>query len=100
MRRLVETRQRSLGDLPDSAGSARLPRTAKLGDKQLGCRIGLRVQLALEQRDEILIVLERFGLAPCGGQPLYDQPMRVLAQIVDRQRTMGCLKRFMRVTRR
>ena len=44
---------------------------------------GSRVQLALEQRNEVLVVLERFGLASCGGQRLYDQPMGVLAHVVE-----------------
>src|SRR5438552_3905230 len=33
---------------------------AKLGHERFGCRIGLSVQLALEQRNEVLVVLERF----------------------------------------
>jgi hypothetical protein len=45
-------------------------------------------------------VLERFGPASCGGQPLYDQSMGVLAQIIDRQRTMGRFERFIWVIRR
>ena len=39
----------------------------------LVCRIGLRVQLVPEQCNEILVVLERLGLASRGGQRLNDQ---------------------------
>ena len=42
-------------------------------------------------------MLERFGLASSGGERLYDQPMGVLAQVVDRQRTMGRFERLIRV---
>ena len=84
-RRPVGLRQRGLGDLLDSGRSARRLCAAKLGDERPGCRIGLRVQLALEQRNEVLVVLERFGLASRGGQRLYDQPMGVLAHVVERE---------------
>src|SRR5262249_39990757 len=50
-------------------------RAAKVGNERRGDRIGLCVQLALEQPNEVLIVLERFGLASRGGQSLDDQPM-------------------------
>src|SRR5262249_17218206 len=66
-------------------------RAAELGDKRLGCRIGLRVQLALEQRNEVFVPLERFGLASRGGERLQEQPMRVLTQTVDRN---GPARRF------
>jgi hypothetical protein len=89
---------RGFDDL-NSGRCARRLRIAKLGDEQLGCRIGPRVELALEQRNKIPIVLERFGLASRSDQRLYDQPMCVLAQIVDRQRTMRRFKHFIRVTR-
>src|SRR5260370_39458333 len=66
--------KRGLGDL-NSGRSARRLRSAKLGDERPGCRIGLRVQFALEQRNEGLVVLERFCLASSGGQRLYEQHM-------------------------
>src|SRR5260370_32944585 len=71
--------KRGLGDLY-SGRSARRLRSAKLADERPGCRIGLRVQLAFEQRNKVLIVLERFGLASRGGQRLYDQPMGLVTQ--------------------
>ena len=33
-------------------------------------------------------MLERFGLAPCGSQPLYDQPMRVLIAEMVREKIL------------
>ena len=88
----VGLRQRGLGDLLDSGRSARRLCAAKLGDERLGCRIGLRVQLALEQRNEVLVVLERFGLASRGGQRLYDQPMGILAHVVERDGALAGLQ--------
>src|SRR5262249_42750534 len=41
-------------------------------------------ELAPEQRNEVLVVLERFGLASRGGKRANDQPMGVLAHTVER----------------
>ena len=83
-RRPVGLRQRGLGDLLDSRRSARRLCAAQLGDERPGCRIGLGVQLAPEQRNEVFVVPERFGIASRGGERLYDQPMRVLTHVVER----------------
>ncbi len=75
--------KRGLGNLGSGQSAWRLC-GAKLGDERPGCRIGLRVQLALQQCDEVVVVLERFGLSSRSDQRLYDQPMGVLAQVVER----------------
>ena len=64
--------------------SARRLCAAQLRDERPGCRIGLGVQLVPEQRDEVFVVPERFGLASRGGERLHDQPMGVLAHVVER----------------
>ncbi|MCP1746650.1 hypothetical protein ABIF65_008743 [Bradyrhizobium japonicum] len=71
---------------------------AELRDERLGDRIGLRVQLALEQRDEILIALERLSPASGGGERLDDQPMRVLAQAIHRNGPVGIPERGFRMS--
>ncbi len=78
------------------ASLARPASRAKPGDERPGHRVGRRVQLALEQCDEVLIVLERFGLAPRGGQRLHDHPMRVLTQGIQRDGAVGDLERGLR----
>ena len=50
----------------------------------MGRGIGLCVQLVLKQCNEVLVVLERLGFASRGGQRLHDQPMGVLAHVVER----------------
>ena len=62
-------------------------------------RIGHRAQLALEQGNEILVVLERFCLASRGGQGLDDQPMRILSQGIHRDGPIGDFERGLRVPR-
>ena len=91
-RRPDRLRRRGPRNLLDGRRSARRLRAAQLGDERLGCRIGLRVQLALEQRNEVLVVLERFGLASRGGQRLYDQPMGILAHVVERDGALAGLQ--------
>ena len=49
----------------------------------------------LEQHNEVLVVLERFGLASRGGQRLYDQPMGVLAHVVERDGAPAGLQRVL-----
>jgi len=72
---------------------------AKPGDERPGHRVRFRVQLTLEEYDEVLIVLERFGLASHGGQRLHDHPMRVLTQGIQRDGAMGDLERGLRACR-
>ncbi|NYG44699.1 hypothetical protein GGD67_002147 [Bradyrhizobium sp. IAR9] len=84
-------------------GLVRTRRTGRSGvaevrDERLGDRIGLRVQLALEQRDEILIALERLGLASIGGERLDDQPMRILAQGIHGNGPVGRPERGFRMS--
>ena len=69
---------------------------AELGDERPGCSIGLRVQLALEQCNEVFVMPECFGLASRGGQRLYDQPVGVLAQVVDRDSALAGSERVRR----
>jgi hypothetical protein len=69
-------------------------RGAKLGDERPGRGIGPCVELTLQQRNEVLVVLERFGFAPRGGERLYDQPMGVFAHVVERDGTLAGLQRM------
>src|SRR5258708_6653879 len=74
-----------------SSGSRRGERSVQ--STMLPNRIGLRVQLALEQHNEVLIVLERFGLASRGNQRLYDQAMGVLAHVVEHDGALAGFER-------
>ena len=65
---------------------------AKSGNERLGRGIGLGVQLAPEQHDQGVIVLEGFGLASRRGQRLHDHPMGVFAHVVERDGALGGLE--------
>ena len=61
---------------------------ADLAHQALRLRLGRDVELALQQRGEILEVLQRIRAPAAGRERRDDEPMRVLAQIVDRKRTL------------
>jgi hypothetical protein len=64
-------------------------RFAQLGGDRPCARIWLHRQLALQQRSEVVIVLERVGSASAGSQRPHDQAMRVLAQAADGYSPVG-----------
>src|SRR5262249_14519353 len=94
--------QRTFGVLPEIRSGLgdfldrRWPSAAKLGSERPRRRIGLGVELAFEQRDEVLVVLERLGLASSGGERTDDGARGVLAHVVERK---GALAGFRGVLR-
>ena len=66
---------------------------ADLLHQALRLRLGRDVELGLQQRREILEVLQRIRAPAAGRQGRDDEPVRVLAQVVDRKRTLRRLER-------
>lgn len=71
---------------------------AKLRDERLGNRVGLGIQLALEQRDEILIAFQCFGLASDGVERLDDQSVSVFTQGIHSDGPVGIPERGFRMS--
>ena len=92
---------RSLLDDPvASRSAARQLRPTEFSDDQFRGGIRLYTQLAPEQRNNPLIMLDRFGLASGGRQCMYDEPVGVLAETVDSHGARGSIQRFIRVPER
>ena len=93
----METRSVGNGGSTGAAvGTWRRPlpiRHAQLVRDRLRARVRLDVQLALEQRDGVLVVLQRVGLATRAGERAQGEPVRVFAQIVDRDRALRGFER-------
>ncbi len=75
-------------------------RIAQSGDERLGGGIGLGVQLALEKRDQVVVVPERLGPASRSGQRLHDHAMGVFAHVVERDGALGRLESGIGTVRR
>ena len=79
------------------AGAALAAVAARCGPRPASAFVARRApcQLALEKRGQILVVLEGLGLAAGGRQRLHDQPVRVLAHVVERDRALAGLQRLL-----
>ena len=72
---------------------------ADLGKEGLGCRVGLRRQLALQEAGQVLVALDGLGLAPGRRQCPHDQAVSVLAHVVECYRPLGGGERLLATAR-